>query len=436
MLSCKANNELINLVQKFKKSKDIAIAKQIVEIYESIPEKSKTLGNNFHVIASIVHQCRKKLNESISKQTLEILNLISSYRKSKSKDIAESILNYYDSIDNRKEIFGMHFRKIQTFICRLRKKFSVNSNPDNEVKKRIISLIKEFKITRSLDTAREICEVYDSITDSKSKILGQDYGRIKLFVWNIKKKFFSNNPELIDQYEKNEREKLITLTQYEVKTLSPGRTNSVINLSYRLQKFQIRRYLLDLVKDKYLVEALTLPGTEWIFERDLLIQHQNDCIIVGLENDRTVYNYSRLNMPPSDLVYYFNISDREFFSKQSHPFCFDLIWLDYMGPFTRQRLEVFELACKNGYLKSDCIVALTFMCGREFKDIQDEYRKSCGNKDNFHEARKRVIPEMYCRVAQSYGYETEIKKVEIYREQQGNCNSVPMIFIALALTKK
>lgn len=401
MLSCKANNELFNLVQEFKKSKKMAIAKQ---------------------------------NESISRQTLEILNLISSYRKSKSKDLAESILNYYDSVDNRKETFGKNFRKIQAFVSRLRKKFSVNSNTDNEVKRRIISLITEFKNTRSLETAREICEAYNSITDSKSKILGQDYGRIKIYVWNLKKKFFSDTAERIDQLEKEERAKATSLS-YDIKTLSPGRTNSVINLSYRLQKFQIRRYLLELVKEKYPVEALTLPGTEWILERDLLIQHQNDCIIVGLENDRTVYHYSRLNMPPSDLVYYLNMSDREFFSKQNHPFGFDLIWLDYMGPFTRQRLEVFELACKNGYLKKDCIVALTFMCGREFKEIQEEYRKSCGDGDNFHEARKKVIPDMYRRIAQKYGYRVEIKKVEIYKEQQGNCNSVPMIFIALALTK-
>lgn len=173
MLSCKANNELMYLVQEFKKSKNIALAKQSV---------------------------------NVSKQALEILNLISIYRKSKSKDVAESILNYYDSIDNRKEIFGKHFRKIQAFVCRLRKKFSVNSNTDNEVKRRIISLIQEFKITRSLDTARKICEVYDSITESKSKILGRDYGRIKLYVWNLKKKFL-NIPEQIEEAEKTEKEK-------------------------------------------------------------------------------------------------------------------------------------------------------------------------------------------------------------------------------------
>lgn len=377
------------------------------------------------------------LNENLPNDpTKKILSLISNYKKSKSESFAKDILNYYDSIDNRKSTFGEDFHKIQVFVSRLRKKFSIRVNTNNKIKRKILTLIKEFKKNRNSDTAKKICEIYDSITDSKSKILGQDYGRIKLYVWNLKRKFLIDSLEQIDKIEKEEREKFSSLSCEKISALSPGRTNTVINLSYRIQKFMIRKYLLELVKGKRSVQVLTLPGTEWIFERDLLIQYQNNCIIVGLENDKTVYQYSRLNMPPTEAaIYYFNMSDREFFSKAKHPFGFDLIWLDYMGPFTKQRLEVFELAFKNGYLKKNCILALTFMCGREFKDIQEEYRKSCKVTDNFYEARKKVIPEMYVKIAQKYEYRAEIKKVEIYREQQGNCKCVPMIFIAIQLIK-
>lgn len=441
MLSCKATNELIQLVQEFKKSKDCNIAEQIVKIYDSLPNKSKVLGNNRYIVAGIVYRFKNGLyklqkNQKINDPAGKILSMISSYRRFKSRSIAENILNYYDSIDNRKKTFGKDFHKIQVFISRLRKKFSITVNTNNEIKRKILALMEEFKKNRNSDTARKICKIYDSITDSKSKILGQDYGRIKLYVWNLKRKFLSDSLEQINKIEKEERERFSSLTSEKISALSPGRTSAVINLSYRIQKFQIRKYLLELLKGKRSVQVLTLPGTEWIFERDLLIQCQNDCIIVGLENDKTVYQYGRLNMPPTEAtVYYFNMSDKKFFSKEKHPFGFDLIWLDYMGPFTRQRLEVFELACKNGYLKKDCIIALTFMCGREFKDIQEEYRKNCKVTDNFHEARKRVIPEMYVKVAQKYGYRATIKKVEIYREQQGNCKCVPMIFIAIQLIK-
>lgn len=295
-------------------------------------------------------------------------------------------------------------------------------------KEKILSLMNSYKKNQSALIAKEICDIYSSLPRAKSKILGNEYGRVKVFVWKLRKKYLKEE----DFSEPKEK----FTEKFNLKASSSGKTNAIVNLSYRLQKFKIRKYLLELVKDKSPVEALTLPGTEWIFERDLIIQQESDCLIVGLENDPAVYRYSQLNMPPNtkNFIQYLNLSDEDFFKKKKHPYKFDIIWLDYMGPFSMQRLKVFELAVKNGYLKDDCILALTFLCGRENREIQKIYKKYVDTKENFHEARKIAIPDMYRKIAEKYGFKTQILKVEIYKEEQGNCKTVPMIFVAFKLT--
>lgn len=305
---------------------------------------------------------------------VELLNnMIQEYRKTKSRFVGEKTVQLYNSIERKRELLGKDFHKTQVFISRLKKKLSINEN----------------------------------------------------------QKIPSSSVQVQTEYKNNRH----------IKATSSGKTSSVINLSYRIQKFLIRKYLLKLVEEEKfpVVEALTLPGTEWIFERDLLIQ--NECgVIVGLENDPVVFKYGQLNMPSVDTIVYLNISDREFFSKDNGKECllwFDLIWLDYMGPFSLQRLKTFELALKNGYLKDKCLVAFTFMCGRETKEVQKIYKEfySLNSDDRLHEARKTAIPALYKNLAEKYGYRVEIKKVEIYREEQGNAKAVPMIFIAMKLER-
>lgn len=293
------------------------------------------------------------------------------------------------------------------------------------------------KKTIEKEVAERIIQLYDSLKN-KRKTLGENFNKVSMFMHRIRRKLENNaissdSTTSLDFSSIESRRK----TRNSIKTFSSGRTNTVVNLSYRLEKFKIRKYLLELVKDTAFVEALTLPGTEWIFERDLLLQ--NECgVIVGLESDSAIYNYSKYNMPEDDRILYLNMTDEKFFSRKNgidYLLWFDLIWLDYMGPFTMKRLQVFEKALQNEYVKDRCILALTFLAGREHEEILRLYRKH-QTGGNMHEGRINVIPMLYREVAKKYGYEVEIKKAEIYKEPQGNAHTVPMIFIVLLLEKK
>ena len=61
----------------------------------------------------------------------------------------------------------------------------------------------------------------------------------------------------------------------------PSIVSSVVNLSYRQEKFRIRRDLLTLIKEDLpaAISALTLPGSEWLMERDILwsVPDRNPC---------------------------------------------------------------------------------------------------------------------------------------------------------------
>lgn len=221
-------------------------------------------------------------------------------------------------------------------------------------------------------------------------------------------------------------------------------TATVIDLSYRQEKFRLRRWLIDEITKIYprggCVNALTLPGTEWLFERDLLLAHPLS-FITALESEEDVFDYTLANVPsgrPGHIAY-LNMTDASYFSSPIREQPFDLMWLDYMGQFTPSRLEVFENMLRGEHLSYKTLFAVTFLKGRDAKAVP-LYRRfgKPENKESgrFNKLRKIAIPKLYEEVAERYGYELEILKVEEYCEKQGGVNKAPMLFFAFLLKRK
>jgi predicted transcriptional regulator len=217
--------------------------------------------------------------------------------------------------------------------------------------------------------------------------------------------------------------------------------DAVVNLSYRMEKFKIRKWIVD-TADTMLsdISAITFPGTEWTMERDLFLKcGEKVKNITALEKDPVIYEFSRHNIPPvNGKVKFLCKADSELFSSIAlQPY--NLLWLDYMGPFMHNKLESFREAIKNGYVADRAIVCLTFLNGRD-KSMTEIYK---GHADNdirvgngkYNNARLKVIPEMYADAALPYGFATSVISAYLYKERQGGVPKSPMLFLSLVMEK-
>lgn len=217
--------------------------------------------------------------------------------------------------------------------------------------------------------------------------------------------------------------------------------DAVINLSYRREKFQIRRWIID-KSDVLLnsISALTFPGSEWLMERDLALKcGEKVKRITGLEKDRNIYEFSKCNLPPLQNVEFLNASDAEMFAMPSIA-PYNLLWLDYMGPFSLNRIRNFRLALENGYVDNDALVCLTFLNGRERKEMVETYNKYANKAipsggGRYNDARLKVIPRKYASAAKGFGYKTKLLGAYGYCERQGGVAKSPMLFVALFMSK-
>ena len=207
-----------------------------------------------------------------------------------------------------------------------------------------------------------------------------------------------------------------------------------MNLSYRLHKLKQRKWLLEqaakLDRD---VRALTLPGTEWHFEKDLLLTGRCK-LIVGLERDNDVYEYSQLIRPVHKNVVFLNLSDEEFLNSPKGRLTFNLIWLDYMCIFSQRALNIFSTILRRGFADpSGTVIATTFVAGLDRNSAYHLYREVDPNFTS--PDRTRIIPELFARAARSLGWQCEVLKSEWYHEKMGKQRSMPMIFVALMVKR-
>jgi len=234
---------------------------------------------------------------------------------------------------------------------------------------------------------------------------------------------------------------------------SPIKTNrkisDVVTLSYRLRKFQVRKFIIrkaiEMLESP--IKALTLPGTEWLFERDLLLTERCEKI-VGIECDKNLYKFSQFNLPfKNSNIAFLNKTDEEFFStpKGERKYStiwpdtevkFNLIWLDYMGPFTKNRLTVFEKALQNDFVEDKILFGVTFLKGRENIYTQNLYKETVSDKDEpINKLRSKAITTLYLDIAKKCGYRTKVLDIVEYKEPSGGAHTAPMILILLFLQK-
>ncbi len=219
--------------------------------------------------------------------------------------------------------------------------------------------------------------------------------------------------------------------------------DAVINLSYRLEKFKVRKWIID-TADAMLsdISAITFPGSEWLMERDLFLKcGKRVKKITAIEKDRELYEFSMHNVPPVDNVEFSHKTDSELFSSAAaQPY--NLLWLDYMGPFMPSKLESFRLALENGYVADRAIVCLTFLNGRDgsmsktYKDHAESVNDIPIGKGKYSNARLKVIPQMYADTAKPYGFTTSVISAHTYKERQGGVAKSPMLFISLLMEKQ
>ena len=213
----------------------------------------------------------------------------------------------------------------------------------------------------------------------------------------------------------------------------------VVQLSYRQEKFKIRKMLLQMIEEsiKGDIFALTLPGTEWIFERDLLLTGRCKKV-VGLENDKNRYAYCQDNVPNDSRISYLNMSDMDY-AKTSPKDKFNVIWLDYMGRFTKTPLTVWEELLKRK-VNSECLLSVTFEARRE-TDSNDLYKDFIHLKKDsdttLNTVRQEAVPRMYLEAGMRHGYVGQVLKSEIYKEEANDNKRVsPMLFVIIKFTKE
>ena len=224
---------------------------------------------------------------------------------------------------------------------------------------------------------------------------------------------------------------------YQKNAVFSEKVASVVDLSWRLEKSRIRKKLLAFATEniKGDITALTLPGTEWVFERDLLLTNRCNRV-VGLEGSRDVYIYSTCSAPEDKRITFLNMTDKTYAESRKYKEKFNFIWLDYMGNFSESSITVFEKFLDTERIADDCIIALTFKAGREHAvdQLYGDYLHL--NNDNTHnEARKAAIPQYYADIARGYGYSSNILASEIYREEIEDKKTGNMLLVVLKLSK-
>lgn len=114
--------------------------------------------------------------------------------------------------------------------------------------------------------------------------------------------------------------------------------------------------------------ALTLPGTSFALEKRLIDHYGALTVIHGVEKDRAIFREAETllkELPPIGLI---NCRDLDFWDLKME-MQYNLVWLDYCGPWCKDKLESLRLMLQYDRLKFEegrpPMVAVTLLYGRE-----------------------------------------------------------------------
>lgn len=220
----------------------------------------------------------------------------------------------------------------------------------------------------------------------------------------------------------------------------------VMDLSYRREKFAVRSMILKAVagelgrKD---VSAFTLPGTEWLFERDLCLQQLTGgkkTHITAVERDEAVFSLSRLNMAgipvgPAVKIDFRQAEAGAFMETLPEKPVFNLIWSDFMGQLCRSAVAFYRGAFRR---MKPGLFFTTHMMGREREDEQ-AFIREMARVCNVPAAmgREAAIPMLLLGLAREAGLKGSLLVSHPYKGdgEEGNGKAASMLLVGIRVQK-
>lgn len=220
----------------------------------------------------------------------------------------------------------------------------------------------------------------------------------------------------------------------------------VMDLSYRREKFAVRSMILKAVagelgrKD---VSAFTLPGTEWLFERDLCLQQLTGgkkTHITAVERDEAVFSLSRLNMAgipagPAVKIDFRQADAGAFMETLPEKPVFNLIWSDFMGQLCRSAVAFYRGAFRR---MKPGLFFTTHMMGREREDEQ-AFIREMARVCNVPAAmgREAAIPMLLLGLAREAGLKGSLLVSHPYKGdgEEGNGKAASMLLVGIRVQK-
>jgi len=236
-----------------------------------------------------------------------------------------------------------------------------------------------------------------------------------------------------------------TKERYKKATSDIAYMEKVVDLSFRQEKVLVRKLVIDLATKHNPISLLCFPGPAWFFERDLIIETVSRIRIsqiVALEKNRDIYEFMLLNQPPAVCpIKAYRITDYEFAKNPPADIePFNVVWLDYMGPFDFKKLSTFKFMLENKMVKLPATIVFTFQAGNESEEVLKYYMKNSsinpkrqGSRFSYKALRLDALPRIYVRAAAQYGIHAYKVIIKEYIEPIKDCHHVPMVLVALRL---
>jgi hypothetical protein len=183
----------------------------------------------------------------------------------------------------------------------------------------------------------------------------------------------------------------------------------------------------------------TLPSAACDFEEMLFKFFAGRVHLVGVESSAQIHEIAVKNIKQKNIQMELHpIKDDEFWAK-SPPQPFDVIWLDYMGPWSESVLPKLDCLCKRGFLRflpgHNPRLMVTFRQGREkmfapLVQIAMDSAKHISKEESRKRARIGSIPFMMNSVMNDSLFSLETKFIFRYKDYaRSNKAAIMTMFI-------
>lgn len=113
----------------------------------------------------------------------------------------------------------------------------------------------------------------------------------------------------------------------------------------------------DVLKESGNLVALTLPSSDWLFEKRILTAKTR---IVGVENNRRIYQLATLNNPDTRRCSLTRANINQKIATPSERTIFNFVWLDFCGTPSLDNICALPILIKNNYLHDYFMYFVTY----------------------------------------------------------------------------